>query len=165
MIRSVLVLSLAALSMSSAQAGKLVKWVDKDGRVHYSDQEPTETAKSVTHMKKHKGGAPVAAVESPPSAAANVPTLKPQTAAEQAAAFKERTIKKAEAEAEEKKKKDEVAMKEKNCVLAQNQARQLDAGGRFTKAGPNGETLYMDEKDIEQAKVEARQHVDQWCKG
>lgn len=166
MIRHAVVLALAFVFWSPVQAGKLVKWVDKDGKVHYSDQEPTEQARSVTHLRKPKHmNVPVAAEDKPVHADGDRREQRPKTAADEAAAFKERQVKKAEAEVEEKKKKDELAMKEKNCTMARNHSQQLDQGGRFTYAGPNGETLFMDEKQIEQAKVEARGQIEAWCKG
>lgn len=166
MIRHAVVFALASVFLSPVMAGKLVKWVDKDGKVHYSDQEPTENARSVTHLRKpRQSPVPVAAEDKPVQADGARREQRPKTPAEEAASFKERQVKKAEAEAEDKKKKDELAMKEKNCTMARNQSQQLEQGGRFTYAGPNGETLFMDEKQIEQAKVEARNHVEAWCNG
>lgn len=165
MIRSSLVLATAMFSFATVQAGDMVKWVDKDGKVHYSDQEPTEKVKSVVHMKKRKQLTPVAVEDKPLTGDGAPREIRAKTPTEQAAEFKERQVKQAEAEAEQKKKADEVAMKEKNCSMARSQSKQLEAGGRFTYAGPNGETLFMDDKEIEKAKVEARNHVDAWCKG
>ncbi|MBZ0104858.1 MAG: glutaredoxin family protein [Sulfuricella denitrificans] len=42
-----LCLAMAAL----AQAGELFRWVDADGKVHYTDQPPQETAKKVEEKK------------------------------------------------------------------------------------------------------------------
>lgn len=165
MYRSILVLAISSLCVTAAQAGDMVKWVDKDGKVHYSDQEPTEKVKSVVHMKKRKQPVQAVAEDKPVTADGDKRPSAPKTPAEEAAAFKERQVKKSEAEAEEKKKREELAMKEKNCIMARNQTKQLEAGGRFTYAGPNGETLFMDDKQIETAKVEARNHEEHWCKG
>ena len=166
MYRSTLVLAICSFYVTAAQAGDMVKWVDKDGKVHYSDQEPTEKVKSVVHMKKRKQPVQqVVAEDKADTAEGNRVPSAPKTPAEEAAAFKERQVKKSEAEAEEKKKRDELALKEKNCIMARNQSKQLDEGGRFTYAGPNGETLFMDDKQIETAKVEARNHMEAWCKG
>lgn len=166
MIHRIVVFALASLAVDTALADNLVKWVDKDGKVNYSDKEPAEQARSVTHLKKQKQTpTPLAAVDKPATANGEPLGNHPKTPAEEAAALKERQVKKAEAEVDEKKKKEDLAMKEKNCSMARNQSQQLEAGGRFTYAGPNGETLFMDEKQLEKAKVDARNNVDAWCKG
>jgi len=151
----------AALALSSAYAGETIKWVDKNGKVHYSDRQPPESeAKSVTTLKRRAGPAVAAA----PAASSDVKPSEQSAPADPLAAFKERQVKKAEAEAKQKQEAQAAAEKQRNCQAAQNQVKQLEAGGRFTRAGANGETEFLDDKDIAQAKVDARKSADSWCK-
>jgi glutaredoxin len=51
-MRTVVLMSIAlALTMGPAVAGKLYKWVDKNGEVHYTDQPPPAEAESSERKK------------------------------------------------------------------------------------------------------------------
>lgn len=144
-----------ALVLGTAQAD-MYRWVDKQGNVHYSDQVPPEDAKESSTIRKHR--------EAPVAATAAALPAKQKTYSEMEADFKKRRVEKEEAEAKQKKELAEAAEKKKNCERARNHAKSLQRGGRFTRTGPDGEQIFLDEKEIENAKEEAGKQVEDWCK-
>jgi len=51
MIKAIVSIVLLAVSAGSACAGELYKWVDKDGKVHYTDQPPGQDVKAQERRK------------------------------------------------------------------------------------------------------------------
>jgi glutaredoxin len=52
----IVVLALAGLALTSVGAQQLYKWVDKDGKITYSDQPPPKDAKNVEQKKMVDSG-------------------------------------------------------------------------------------------------------------
>ena len=52
-------LALLILSMSNIHAGEVYKWIDTEGKVHFSARPPTEKTATV-EIKKYKGASPAA---------------------------------------------------------------------------------------------------------
>ena len=51
MSKAILSIALLALAVGWASAGELYKWVDKDGKVHYTDQPPVQEVKAQERRK------------------------------------------------------------------------------------------------------------------
>lgn len=155
MVRTLLGITLALFAL--AARADMYRWVDKQGNVHYSDRAPPIDAKESKAMKAARAGtAPVAATQAP---------AKQKTYAEMEADFKKRRVEKQEAEVKKEKELAEAAEKARNCERARNHHKSLEAGGRFTKSGSDGEQLDMNDDDIAKAKVDAQKSVSEWCKG
>ncbi|HWA11909.1 MAG TPA: DUF4124 domain-containing protein [Burkholderiales bacterium] len=149
---------LLAASLATAET---YKWTDAEGKVHYSDQPPPPSVKdSRTVMPKkrssHSGPAPA---EVRPAAAA--PAAK--TPQELDAEFRERQVKAAEKEAEDRKKAAENEEKKRNCDQARANVARLQAGGRIARANARGETEYLDDQQIAEELAGARKVQDSWC--
>lgn len=56
---AIVVLAMTGLVLSPAHAQQLYKWVDKDGKITYSDQPPPKDAKNVEQRKMVDSGAAV----------------------------------------------------------------------------------------------------------
>lgn len=153
-----LALLLAALPAWSV----MYKWVDADGKVHYSDQPPPDGAKKQeTVNMKTQPAAPAAPAPQPdgkPTAA------KPKTAADQEMEFRKRRVAVAEAEAKRQQEADAAADKQKKCEQAKSRVAALQNGGRITKYGPNGEPIFLNDDEIAKEAVDARKTADSWCK-
>jgi type IV secretory pathway VirB10-like protein len=153
-----LVLLLAALPASAV----LYKWVDKDGKVHYSDQPPPETARESGVVNapppSARPPAPSGDTESP------APRAAPKSAAEQEMEFRKRRLEAAEADAKRQQEAQAAEEKQRNCTLAKNRLAALETGGRITKYGPNGETVYLSDAEIARELGDARKVADSWCK-
>lgn len=159
-------LTLALLLVAVPGWGAVYKWVDQDGKVHYSDQPPPETAKKQDVLKTPRGqsappppAAPAAAGEGDKAAAKG-----PKTPAEQEMEFRKRRLEAAEAEAKRQQEAQANEEKKRNCAQAQARLTALESGGRVTKYGPNGEQIYLNDSERASDLVEARKVADSWCK-
>jgi hypothetical protein len=139
--------------------GELYKWTDAQGEVHYSDQPPPPDVKQPLTVKPRSPAAPTAAPE-----AAGTPAAAPKSVAEQNAEFNRRRVEAAEREAAEKKAAQEAAEKKKNCDQAKAQLARIQSGGRITRYNENGETVYLNDAEIEQENARVQQVADSWCK-
>jgi hypothetical protein len=169
MNRSFIVLAACLLPALPAGA-QMYKWTDADGKVHYSDQPPPDSAKQSSTLAKPRPAAPAAAPATPaegkPDAASKPDTAsKPRSVAEQEMEFRKRRLEKAEADAKRQKEAEQAKEKQRNCEVAKQRVAQLQAGGRITKSAPNGEHVFMEDAEIARELVDARKTADSWCKG
>jgi hypothetical protein len=138
----------------------MYKWVDADGKVHYSDQAPPEGAK---HQETVKVKTPPPAAPAPQPDGKGV-TPKAKTAADQDMDFRKRRLAAAEADAKRQQDAEAAADKAKKCEQAKSRATALQYNGRITKYGPNGEQIYLNDDEIAKEIVDARKAADSWCK-
>jgi hypothetical protein len=135
-----------AIAVSSAAFAQLYKWVDKNGRVTYSDQPPP--AQESKQINVHTGA---------PSA--------PQVSAVE----KNKELEAKRLEAKEKEKVAQQAEQKKqvdveNCNRAKAYLRTVEAGGRIAMVNAQGEQVLLDDKQIEAERVKAQKAVDESCK-
>ncbi|HKQ24357.1 MAG TPA: DUF4124 domain-containing protein [Burkholderiales bacterium] len=140
--------------------GELYKWTDAEGVVHYSDQPPPPNVKKPVTVKPRNPAPPTAA---PAAAAAAAPAAGPKTPAEQEAEFNRRRVEAAEKDAAEKKVAKEAEEKKKNCEQAKAQLARMQTGARITRYNDSGEIEYLNDAEIAQEAVRARQVADSWC--
>jgi Domain of unknown function (DUF4124) len=155
-------LLLALLLAAPPASAVLYKWVDQDGKVHYSDQPPPGGAKKSGVLKAPAPSTPSAST--PSGEAAKDAPKGPKTAAEQEMEFRKRRMEAAEAEAKRQQEAQATEDKKRNCTQATNRLAALEAGGRITKYGANGETVYLSDAEIAKELGEARKTADSWCK-
>jgi hypothetical protein len=141
----VFVLICASLGLSSAQA-EVYKWTDKSGGVHYSDQPPSETAKSVPGTKTTVD----------PSQAIKALSEKEQD-------YKKRQEDAAKAKEKADKEAEEARIKQQNCDNARKQISQLQGSKRLYTTAPDGSRTYMNDADRQQAMDNAQQAVNKYC--
>jgi hypothetical protein len=148
-------IALAVLLAATVVAAQVYKWVDKDGKVQYSDTPPPDAkaeAKKVD-VKPASGTAPAA-----PTKAATK-SLK-----ERAKEFDKRKNE----SADKSKKMDEeekgAQLYRENCDSAQSYLRELESGRPVNRTLPSGERGFMtdDERAAEMAK--ARKTASENCK-
>ncbi len=139
------------LSLNSYAA--LNKWVDSEGKIHYSDEPPPANVKSEALRT---------GPETPSPAAASSPAA-PKTIFEQEADLKK--AKKAKDEAAQKAAKQEEAAKAKqqNCENARNQLNTLQNSPRIATYSDTGERSYMDDATRQQRIDDAQKAVSQYC--
>lgn len=144
------------LMLSSASAvAELNKWVDANGKVHYSDQPPPANVKAKT-LRSASDAAGSASTSSAPAA--------PKTIAEREAELKKAQQAKKEAAdkaAQEQAKKE---VRKTNCTAAQQGLRTLQEGTRIVEIDANGERSYLDDKQRQQRIVKAQQDISTFCK-
>lgn len=144
-MKRILVLA-CALAVSTGALAQLYKWVDKDGRTHYSDQPPSTQ----------------------PSKQLSVPT-GPTTAPQRSAIEKDKELDKNRLDAKEKAKATEVAEKkaqveQENCDRAKANLRAVTSGARIRTYDAKGEASLMDDEQLAAERIKAQKAVDEACK-
>ena len=148
--RYLLVLFVVGFALA-ANAEQINKWVDAEGKVHYSDQPPLGNAKSKTLNIKTQ---PLAGEEKSAT----------PSQADKEMEFRKRKAAEAEAKAKQEKAEAEAKQKEQNCNNARNNLRMLQEDGRVVQYNAAGERELMDDDARQQSMAEAQNSVDAWCK-
>jgi Domain of unknown function (DUF4124) len=165
-----LVLALCAALAASAQ---MYKWVDSDGKVHYSDKPPPSNIK--TEILRAPGRAAPAPSTSEAKGGTQTDVTKggtqkdaakagPRTAVEQDQAFRKRQLDAAKAQKEEAQKQAQVRDKAENCRRANAALANLQIGGRQIRVDEKGERVYLDDQQIVQETARAREEAAAACK-
>lgn len=141
-----LFIAIAILLATATVAAQVYKWVDKDGKVQYSDQAPPPGA-TKTEAKK---------VETSNAAASTLPAPA-KTLEDRTKDYDKRQKDAADSakKAEEARAKDEAAAE--NCKAAQAGLRDLESGRLLRRTNEKGEITIMsdEEREAESAKVKA----------
>jgi len=143
---------LVMLGLSFAASAEMYRWVDAQGKVHYSDSPPPAGAKSSK------------AISTPPPAAPASPGAAPKTWQEKEMDFRQRQSTQAEAQAKKAKEEAEAKQKKENCEAARKNLQTLESGQRVATTNEQGEREYMDDAARQKAINDARKAVDSWCK-
>jgi hypothetical protein len=137
--------------MSFNVHAELNKWVDADGKVHYSDTPPPDvTTQSVRN---------IAAKDQADTPASNAP----KSLAEREAEMKKAKQAKEEAS---KKKAEQDAMadaKKHNCEAARQNARNLEHAGSIVTYNEKGERVTLDDSARAQRLEEANKAISTYC--
>lgn len=151
---------LTFLLLASANASAaLIKWVDAEGKVHYSDQPPPPNVKSET-LRVPSAPAPVSASGTD---AASGPA-GPKTIAEREAELKKAQQAKKEAADKAAKEQARIDAEKAQCEAAQQNLRALQEGMRLVEIDAKGERSYLDDSQRQQRIEKARQDVSAYCK-
>jgi hypothetical protein len=158
-----LALACVLLVSAGAWANEVYKWVDKDGKVHYSD-EPV-AAPEAKKLKRNTGNpATGAPAKGERGAAAASDKKTPRTTADKELESRRRKV-----EAEETEKKEQVAQtraKEKAayCGSLKGNLKALEQGGRISKHDEKGEQIFLDdamrEKELAQVKLDIQKNCE-----
>ena len=167
-------LALCVVLTASAQ---VYKWVDADGKVHYSDKPPESNVKSEKlHIGTHTGSTPVASEAKSAASEGKAPAGAgkgaaqkdaakdgPKTAAEQEQAFRKRQLDAAKAQKDEEQKQAQARDKAENCKRAKAALADLQIGGRQTRVDEKGERVFLDEQQIARETARARGEAAAAC--
>lgn len=144
---AMLVLALFALN---AHAG-LSKWVDADGKVHYSDTPPPDAAAQTVPDFVGKGAADAAA------------SSVPKTYIERDAEWKKARQQKDDAAKKQAEQDKQAEAKKSNCAAARENARILEDSPRISTYDTNGERTIMDDTARAQNLENARKAIRENC--
>jgi hypothetical protein len=136
---------LAALLMTAiaAQAGDIYRWKDDSGIWHYSDQ-PIAGAERVGSAKKLPAGdKPATALPAKPGAAQPAPGTGNPTVS--------------------KVREDVATDKAAKCQEAQANYQQSIESRRIYRQGADGEKVFLNDEEIEAARVTARANMEYYC--
>lgn len=137
----------------------LIKWLDAEGQVHYSDVPPPPNANTKilsTTSKASSKSADDFTAESAPAA--------PKTIAEREAELKkEQQAKKEAADKAAKKQADAEAIKA-YCDTLKQHLRALQEGIRITEIDASGNRSFVDNEQRQQRIAKAQQDISTNCK-
>jgi hypothetical protein len=165
MLRTLLfITSLAFTGAAAAQ----YKWVDENGKVQYGDVPPPGVNASPMRRK-----APPVTYSQPEASDKKDGDKKdgdqkdsakkgPRTSAEQDAEFRRRQKETEQERQKQAKAEQQAADKLENCARAQESVRVVEAG-RVSRTDPKGERYFLDDAQLAQESVRARQLVRDWC--
>ncbi|MGB1111005.1 MAG: DUF4124 domain-containing protein [Gammaproteobacteria bacterium] len=146
-----IVFSISALMAVDSQAAKVYRWVDENGKVHFSDKPPASgRASSASSFKTREGGANTASAE---QRKARMKAMADSLQAEREGKQAAREADQAEAEAQEKR-----------CKQAKSRAALWKQGGRIYKMDENGERSYYSSEEIDAKRKEGQRQIDKYCK-
>jgi len=137
MLRNTLLLAVALLA-ATAQAGDIYRWKDANGSWHYSDQ-PVPGAERVGSSSRYVK--PSSESEARPAATATTSTTP--------------TV--------DKVREDVATMKAGKCKEAQENYQQTINSRRLYRAGPKGEQVFLNDEEIDAARVTARANMEYYC--
>jgi len=147
-----ILLALTTLLLLVAPASaEMYRWVDAQGKVHYSDQPPVEKSKSSKTLN----------IPNQPAAPA---AESPKNWQEKELDYKKRQAAAAESETKKKKEADEAKAKIENCDKAKKALKTLEDGGRISTYDDKGNRSDMDDAQRAKAMDDAKKSVSEWCK-
>jgi len=161
-----------ALCVALPASAQMYKWVDANGKVHYSDKPPPSNVKTEKLREPARPVSPPAASEAK-GGTANEATKGeapkdaaksgPKTTAEQEQAFRKR--KADEAKAQEKRAQEETVARDRteNCKRAKAALASLELGGRQTRIDEKGERAFLTDQQISQETARMRQEAAAAC--
>lgn len=140
-------LPVCLLLLSFSAHGALTKWVDADGKVHYSDEPPPANVNAKTLVA--------------PSAASGVPAdktyLERETERKKALKTQEETEQKAA------KEQEAALAKQKYCSSLRANLTTMEKSPRIASYNEKGERVLMDETARQQQLAEIRQRIAAEC--
>lgn len=145
-------LVLIALSLLGLNAhAALNKWVDAEGKVHYSDSPPPDVKAQTVRPLSGKGQA-----EAPASYSSKSYT-------EREAELKKSSLEKEETSKKKAQQDAAAEARKRNCAAARQHARSLEEGTRVFNYDANGERAYLDDDARAQRLEEARKTISADC--
>ena len=139
-------LPICLLLLSFSAYGALTKWVDDDGKVHYSDGPPPENVKTKPITTPHD---PVSGV--------------PKTFVEREAEMKKAQKAKEDAAKKAAQQQEEALTKQKNCTAAKANLRTFESNSPLSTYNDKGESINMDDTARQQNIEEARKQIGIFC--
>jgi len=148
---------ISMLMVATVTNAGVSKWVDAEGKVHYSDQPPPSSAKSQKNLDIQTG--PASPIIATPDSKGGAKSL-----AERELEFRKRQAEAEKAAAKQAEETKDAKRKQENCAQARNQLQALQEGQRIVKYDEKGERVFLEDSARPQAIEEAKRADDSWCK-
>ena len=146
------ILLLLVLLSASVYAGPS-KWVDEQGKVHYSDNPPKHNPK-VQQLQFRD------TISTTPPAEDG---FEPRSTEDMEADLKRGKEARAAKEKKEEQARAQVEAKQINCANARANLSAMQQSGRMFKTDANGERVYMDDAQRQQQIEAAQSRVSEMC--
>ncbi len=161
------VLLAVMLAFAASAFAQMYRWVDKDGRVHYTATPPPPGVKARTLRAPASSPAPAADDAERDDAAKDTGAKDarrgPLTPAEQEQEFRKRQLEAQKAREKEALAAEEAETKRRNCMRARETLATLESGQRVSRTGADGERYYLDDAARARETEAARNAVQDWC--
>jgi hypothetical protein len=158
-----LVILAVMFAFAATASAQMYRWVDKDGRVHYTSTPPPPGVKSRT-LRAPSASAPAAAPDDAAKDTGAKDAAKgPLTPAEQEQEFRKRQLEAQKAREKETLAAKEAEAKQENCARARGALATLESGQRISRTDAQGERNYLDDDARARETEAARQAVRDWC--
>ena len=149
-MKSTLAIFLLLISINSHAA--LNKWIDADGKVHYSDTPPPDIkVKTLRSSAASEAVAPGSGVAAP------------KTLADREAEWKKSQKTKEEDATKAVQAQEAASMKQKNCEIARKNLATYENSPAIVTYNEKGERTFMDDASRKQNAEEARKSVSSFC--
>ena len=148
-----LFIAAAILLATATVAAQVYKWVDKDGKVQYSDTPPPATA-TKTEARR---------VDAPPVAASVAAPAK--SLQDRAKDYDKRKTDVAEKAKKSETDQQKAEIDAANCSDARAALRQLETGRPITRTSETGSREYLDDEARQAEMTKARKSIEGFCKG
>lgn len=149
------------LAFAASAFAQMYRWVDKDGKVHYTATPPPAGVKART-LQAPVAPAP-AADDAAKDAGAKDARKDALTPAGQEQEFRKRQLEAQKAREKEALAAQEAEVKQANCARAREALATFESGQRISRTNPQGERYYLDD-DVRARETEAaRRAVQDWC--
>ena len=139
--------ALAIVVAGPALANEIYKWTDADGNVHYEDRptgQPTEERVALTYKRTDS-----AAVQ------ARVDARRETRAARQEA--------RSQQDEDEQTAAEQRAEREQKCAQYRAKLETMVTSRRLYREDENGERVYLDDKQMQDARQRAEELVAEYC--
>lgn len=165
-------LSLAAtlvLFAALPASAQIYKWLDKNGKVQYSDTPPPSNIKAET-LRAHSSAPSAPAASAATTGANKDGTAKDaakagaKTPAEQEQAFRKRQLEASKAQEAGDRKQAQAQEQAERCRRATAAVNALQLGGRQQQIDSRGERVFLDERQIALELAKAREEAATACK-
>jgi hypothetical protein len=149
---SVFLISVSILSLNTAHAGAVYKWVDEDGQVHYSSKPKSKNAKEVKIKNRY--------IDSGTSA----PSPSTQERLEKQKKFIDAMDAENKSLSDAKRKKQQQEeLRNSRCNAARDQLRRQESASALYDLDEKGNRVLLDKKQYDIAMKQARNRVKKWC--
>jgi Domain of unknown function (DUF4124) len=156
------------LAFAAGASAQMYRWVDKDGRVHYTSQPPPAGTQSRTletpppvssspardSEGKEVGGKEPEAKDAPKG---------PLTPVQQEQEFRKRQLEAQKAREKDAQASRDAEAKQQNCARARETLATFESGQRISRSNAQGERYYLDDAARERETEAARKAVSDWC--
>jgi hypothetical protein len=141
---------LGLMAVSLGASADVYKWVDTQGRVHYSDRPDVEGAERVAVASRRSN--PETITERTDAENAQRQQAATQTADQQREQATTQAV-----------EKDLAKTRETQCKDAKEQYRVAIESQKLYRVGKDGERQYLTSAEIDEARMNARRAMDELC--
>lgn len=154
----------AILLATATVAAQVYKWVDKDGKVQYSDQPPPASAGKIDAKKVVDSPSATGAASAPATGAAAAPKSAVDVSKDADKRRKEQAKKDDEAAKKSADDTKRAAEESENCKSARTALRDLESGRPQVRYTESGERNILSDEQRQAEMSRAREIVANSCK-